>query len=66
MPKGDADEKAERCEGQKGGTEKAPGRRLGIPRQNVQRLLDLSHATKIDQLAAAIAALGHRLELVIR
>ncbi|MNG41539.1 Antitoxin HicB [compost metagenome] len=42
------------------------GRRLGIPRQNVQRLLDLGHATKIDQLAAAIAALGHRLELVIR
>ncbi|MBQ4666503.1 type II toxin-antitoxin system HicB family antitoxin [Aeromonas hydrophila] len=42
------------------------GRRLGIPRQNVQRLLDLGHATKIDQLSAAIAALGHRLELVIR
>lgn len=42
------------------------GRRLGIPRQNVQRLLDLGHATKIDQLSAAIAALGYRLELVIR
>ena len=42
------------------------GRRLGIPRQNVQRLLDLSHATKIDQLADAVAALGHRLEVMIR
>lgn len=42
------------------------GRRLGIPRQNVQRLTDLHHVTKIDQLAAAVSALGHRLELVIR
>ncbi|WP_033129418.1 type II toxin-antitoxin system HicB family antitoxin [Aeromonas aquatica] len=42
------------------------GKRLGIPRQNVQRLTDLHHATKIDQLAAAVKVLGHRLELVIR
>ncbi len=42
------------------------GRRLGMPRQNVQRLTDLHHATKIDQLANAVSALGHRLELVIR
>ena len=41
-------------------------RRLGMPRQNVQRLTDLHHVTKIDQLAAAVSALGHRLELVIR
>ncbi|MFR9719066.1 type II toxin-antitoxin system HicB family antitoxin [Aeromonas diversa] len=42
------------------------GRRIGMKPQNVQRLTDLHHATKIDQLAAAVAALGHRLEVVIR
>jgi len=41
-------------------------RRLGMPRQNVQRLIDLHHTTKIDVVAAAVSALGHRLELVIR
>lgn len=38
-------------------------RRLNIPRQNVQRLIDLRHTTKLDALASAITALGRRLEL---
>lgn len=42
------------------------GRRIGMKPQNVQRLTDLHHTTKIDQLAAAVSATGHRLELVIR
>lgn len=42
------------------------GRRIGMKPQNVQRLTDLHHVTKIDQLADALAALGRRLEVVIR
>jgi antitoxin HicB len=38
-------------------------RRLSIPRQHVQRLLDPRHPTKIDSLAAALKALGKRLEI---
>jgi len=38
-------------------------RRLSIPRQNVARLLDLRHPTKIDSIAAAFKALGKRLEI---
>lgn len=40
-------------------------RRLGIPRQNVQRLIDLRHATKIDALEQALAVMEKRLELQI-
>jgi len=39
------------------------GRRLGVPRQNVQRLINLHHTTKIDLLAEALSAIGRRLEL---
>ena len=52
------------CEGQISQAEL--GRRIGMRPQHVQRLTDLHHTTKIDQLATAVAALGHRLELVIR
>lgn len=42
------------------------GRRMGIPRQNVQRITNLHHTTKLDSLADALKALGHSLELVVR
>jgi antitoxin HicB len=38
-------------------------RRLSIPRQNVNRLLDPRHATKIDNIADALKALGKELEI---
>ncbi|MEO7029328.1 MAG: type II toxin-antitoxin system HicB family antitoxin [Acidobacteriaceae bacterium] len=38
-------------------------RRMGIPRQELTRMLDLRHNTKIDTTAQALAALGKRLEL---
>jgi antitoxin HicB len=38
-------------------------RRLSIPRQHVNRLLDPRHATKIDNIAAALKALGKNLEI---
>lgn len=41
----------------------ALARRLHTRPQEVQRLVDLSHSTKIDTLAAALQALGQRLEL---
>lgn len=37
--------------------------RLGIRKQEVNRLLDLHHATKIDRVADALKAVGKRLEL---
>lgn len=36
-------------------------RRMDIAPQQVQRLFDTNHASRIDQLAAAFAALGRRL-----
>ena len=38
-------------------------KRLEIPRQHVNRLLDPRHATKIDSIAAALKALGKTLEI---
>lgn len=38
-------------------------RRMGTTPQEVNRVLNLHHTTKIDTLAAALAALGKRLEL---
>jgi antitoxin HicB len=38
-------------------------RRLSIPRQHVNRLLDPRHPTKIDNIAAALKALGKTLEM---
>jgi antitoxin HicB len=38
-------------------------KRLGIPRQDMTRMLNLRHKTKIDTIATAFHALGKRLEL---
>ena len=38
-------------------------RRLNTRRQEVNRVIDLGHATKIDTIAAALAALGMQLEI---
>lgn len=38
-------------------------KRMGIPRQELTRMLNLRHKTKIDSTAAALAALGKHLEL---
>jgi antitoxin HicB len=38
-------------------------KRMGIPRQEMTRMLNLRHTTKIDTTAQALAALGKRLEL---
>lgn len=38
-------------------------RKLRTTRQEVNRIIDLHHTTKIDTIAAAVAALGHRLEV---
>ncbi len=40
-------------------------RRMKIPRQEMTRLLDPRHTTKIDSIALALAALGKRLELSV-
>ncbi len=37
--------------------------RLGVPKQEVNRLLNLRHATKIDGVAAALKVLGKTLEM---
>ena len=41
-------------------------RRLHTSPQSVNRLVNLGHATKIDTVAAALKALGRRMELVVR
>jgi antitoxin HicB len=38
-------------------------KRLGVPRQEITRMLDWRHNTKIDTTAKALAALGKHLEL---
>ena len=40
-------------------------RRMGMTRQEVGRVLDLSHATKIDAVSQALATLGKRLEISV-
>jgi len=40
-------------------------RRLGIRKQEMTRIVDLHHATKIDTLAAALQAMGKSLELSV-
>lgn len=34
-----------------------PARRIGIPKSNLDRLFDLSHRSRLEQLEAAFAAL---------
>lgn len=38
-------------------------RRMGTRPQEVQRIVDLNHATKIDTIATALAAMGKRLDV---
>ncbi|USX25795.1 type II toxin-antitoxin system HicB family antitoxin [Oxalobacteraceae bacterium OTU3CINTB1] len=40
-------------------------RRMGVKPQEVTRILDLSHSTKIDTVAAALSALGRELVLSV-
>lgn len=40
-------------------------RRLGIPKTIVDRLFDLHHRTRLDQIEAAFAALGKRLSIAV-
>lgn len=40
-------------------------RRLGWHMPQVDRLLDLNHASRLDQAEAALASLGHRLEVSV-
>ncbi|MDP1736327.1 MAG: hypothetical protein Q8L23_02685 [Caulobacter sp.] len=40
-------------------------RRLGWHREQVDRLFRLDHASRLDQLEAAFAALGHRIDLAV-
>lgn len=44
----------------------ALARRLGIPRTNVDRLFDCNHHSRLDQLEAALRALGKRLSVEVR
>lgn len=39
--------------------------KLGTSKQNVQRILDLRHSTKIDTISRALAAMGKRLEMSV-
>jgi antitoxin HicB len=41
-------------------------RRLHTSPQSVNRIVKLGHPTKIDTVASAMKALGHRMELVVR
>ena len=41
------------------------GRRLGLHRQQVDRLLDLCHSSKIEQIEAALRVLGKTLSVEI-
>ena len=41
-------------------------RRLGIPKTNVDRLFDLRHHTRLDQLEAAFRALGKHISVEVR
>lgn len=42
------------------------GRRLGLDQRRVDRLLDLAHESRPEQLEAALAALGKRVAIDIR
>ena len=41
-------------------------RRLNSDERHVRRLLNLDHPTRLDHLVSALAALGKRLEIIIR
>jgi antitoxin HicB len=51
---------------QQSGLSKAElGRRAGIAKPNIDRLFDLDHASRLDQLESAFGALGKRLEIAV-
>ena len=41
-------------------------RRIGIPKTHIDRLFSLRHHSRFDQIEAAFAALGKRLEIEVR
>jgi antitoxin HicB len=43
-----------------------PARRLGVHAPQVDRLLDLRHASRLDQVEAALRAVGKRLVVAVR
>ncbi len=51
---------------QAGVTKAELARRLGWHGPQVDRLLDLNHASRLDQIEAALAALGKRLQVTVR
>ncbi len=51
---------------QASGVKKAElARRIGIPKTNVERLFDLDHASRFDQIEAAFRAIGKKIEVRI-
>jgi antitoxin HicB len=40
-------------------------RRIGIPKTNVERLFDLNHASRFEQIEAAFRAIGKKIEVRI-
>jgi antitoxin HicB len=40
-------------------------RRIGIPKTNVERIFDLDHASRLDQIEAAFLAIGKKIEVTI-
>lgn len=51
----------------KSGLKKAEfARRIGIPKTHIERLFSLRHLSRLDQIEAAFAALGKRVEIAVR
>jgi antitoxin HicB len=40
-------------------------RRIGIPKTNIERIFDLDHASRFDQIEAAFLAIGKKIEVRI-
>lgn len=40
-------------------------RRIGIPKSNLERIFDLDHASRFDQMEAAFRAIGKKIEVTI-
>ena len=40
-------------------------RRIGISKTNIERLFDLDHASRLDQIEAAFRAIGKKLEVTV-
>jgi antitoxin HicB len=40
-------------------------RRIGISKTNIERLFDLDHSSRLDQIEAAFRAIGKKLEVTI-